>query len=83
LCLQRWVKGPEWVPVDISRAWQERSKKEYYFGALDENRIEFSAGRDIVLTPAQKGGPLNYFIYPYAEIDCKEAYNIETSIESK
>ena len=61
---------------------KKRSKKEYYFGNFDKNRIEFTAGRDIVLTPAQKGAPLNYFIYPYAEIDGKEAYNIETSIIS-
>jgi hypothetical protein len=26
-------------------------------------------GRDIQLTPPQKGGPLNYSVYPYAELD--------------
>jgi hypothetical protein len=28
-------------------------------------------GRDIRLDPPQQGGPLNYFIYPYAELDGK------------
>jgi hypothetical protein len=28
-----------------------------------------SMGRDIRLSPAQKGEPLNYFVYPYAELD--------------
>ena len=26
-------------------------------------------GRDIVVSPRQKGDPLNYFAYPYAEVD--------------
>ncbi|VAX35168.1 hypothetical protein MNBD_UNCLBAC01-1197 [hydrothermal vent metagenome] len=60
-----------WVPVDISEASKDKSKYEYHFGAIDENRIEFSQGRDIVLEPKQQGEPLNYFIYPYAEVDGK------------
>lgn len=77
-----YVNGLGWVPVDISEAWQDKSKKEYYFGNLDKNRIEFTVGRDIVLSPAQNGEPLNYFIYPYVEIDGKMAYGIETSFAS-
>jgi len=61
-----------WIPVDISEAWKDNSKREYHFGAVDENRLEFSRGRDIVLEPKQQGEPLNYFIYPYAELDGKE-----------
>ncbi|MGR3304325.1 MAG: transglutaminase-like domain-containing protein [Candidatus Scalindua sp.] len=60
-----------WIPVDISEAWKDKSKQEYYFGTLDENRVEFTLGRDIVLEPAQAGEPLNYFIYPYVEVDGK------------
>jgi transglutaminase-like putative cysteine protease len=64
-----YVKGIGWVPIDASEAAKNPSKREYFFGAHDENRIEFSKGRDIVLTPKQKGEPLNYFVYPYAEVD--------------
>jgi transglutaminase-like putative cysteine protease len=64
-----YAKGIGWVPVDASEAAKNPSKREYFFGAHDENRIELSKGRDIVLTPRQRGGDLNYFIYPYAEID--------------
>ena len=28
-------------------------------------------GRDLVLTPRQSGGPLNFLIYPYVEVDGK------------
>jgi hypothetical protein len=57
------------VPVDASEAAKDPSRREYFFGAHDENRVEFSKGRDVILAPREKGDPLNYFIYPYAEID--------------
>ncbi len=62
-------KGIGWVPVDASEAAKNPDKREYFFGAHDENRIEFTKGRDVMLAPPQRGDPLNYFIYPYAEID--------------
>ena len=58
-----------WIPVDVSEAWKDKSRYEYYFGTIGENRLEFSQGRDIVLEPKQAGEPLNYFFYPYAEVD--------------
>jgi transglutaminase-like putative cysteine protease len=61
-----------WVPVDISEAWKHQEKKNYFFGANDADRIQFSIGRDLKLNPAHQGEPLNYFVYPYAEVDGKE-----------
>src|SRR5207248_8121488 len=46
-------------------------KKDYFFGAHDDNRVQFTVGRDIRLDPPQQGAPLNYFIYPYGELDGK------------
>lgn len=66
---QFYVQGTGWVPVDASEAWKHRDKQDYYFGALDANRVKMSMGRDIRLSPTQKGEPLNYFVYPYAELD--------------
>jgi transglutaminase-like putative cysteine protease len=60
-----------WIPVDISDAWNSKEKKDYLFGSVDANRIQFSTGRDITLSPHQDGPPLNYFVYPYVEIDGK------------
>lgn len=68
-----------WIPVDISEAWKKKSKQEYYFGSLDENRIEFTRGRDIILEPRQNGEPLNYFIYPYVEINGMVYENVDVS----
>ena len=60
-----------WVPVDISEADKHPEMKQYYFGNLTENRVAFTTGRDINLVPKQDGGPLNFFVYPYVEVDGK------------
>jgi transglutaminase-like putative cysteine protease len=65
-----------WVPVDISEAWKHQEKHDYFFGAHDVNRVQFTQGRDLKLTPAQDGLSLNYFVYPYVEIGGKEYPNV-------
>jgi len=60
-----------WVPVDISEADKHPDRRDAYFGQLTENRISLSTGRDLKLVPRQAGRLLNFFVYPYAEIDGK------------
>ena len=60
-----------WIPVDISEAWKAKEKQDYFFGSVDANRVQFSTGRDITLSPKQNGPVLNYFVYPYVEVDGK------------
>ena len=72
-----YVSGPGWIPVDISEAWKNPAKHDYFFGTIDANRFKFSAGRDLVLNPRQDGPPLNYFVYPYVEVDGKPFDSIE------
>ena len=43
--------------------------QDYFFGAQTETYVDLTTGRDIVLNPEQEEGPLNYFMYPYAEVD--------------
>jgi transglutaminase-like putative cysteine protease len=57
-----------WIPVDISEAWKHPAKRDYFFGAHDANRVQFSMGRDLKLNPPQEGESLNYFVYPYVEV---------------
>ena len=68
-----WFKpqGHGWIPVDISEANKNPQLREYYFGNLTENRITFSVGRDLVLSPPQAGPPLNFFVTPYVEVGGK------------
>jgi transglutaminase-like putative cysteine protease len=58
-----------WVPVDIAEANKNPQMKNYYFGNLTEDRLAFSTGRDLDLVPKQDGPPLNFFVYPYVEVD--------------
>lgn len=71
-----YVDGQGWVPVDISEAWKHPEKKDYFFGSHDVNRVQFSMGRDLRLNPPQEGKPLNYFVYPYVEVDGQEYSNV-------
>lgn len=68
-----------WIPVDISEAWKHQEKRDYFFGAHDANRVQFSMGRDLKLSPPQDGAPRNYFVYPYVEVSGKEFPNVSTA----
>lgn len=61
-----WDAERGWVPFDASEAWKAK-RFDDYFGALPSDRIAFTMGRDLVLSPQQQGAPLNFFVYPYAE----------------
>jgi transglutaminase-like putative cysteine protease len=71
-----WIDSKGWIPVDISEAWKHPEKRDYFFGSHDVNRMQFSMGRDLRLTPSQEGKPLNYFVYPYVEVDGQEFPNV-------
>jgi transglutaminase-like putative cysteine protease len=74
-----YIDGKGWIPVDISEAWKHPEKRDYFFGSHDVNRVQFSMGRDLRLNPPQSGQPLNYFVYPYVEVDGKEFPNVDTA----
>jgi len=72
-----------WIPVDISEADKHPEKAEFFFGNLDENRVTMTGGRDLLLSPRPAAGSLNFFVYPYLEIDGKDATktNVDKSFE--
>lgn len=71
-----YIPKKGWIPVDISEAWKHPDKADYYFGNVDANRILMSSGREIILSPAQAGPPLNYLAGAYAELDGRPVENI-------
>ena len=73
-----FLDGFGWVPVDVSEAWKHPKKREYFFGANDEHRVLFSRGRDIRFNPEQAGEPVNFFVYPYTELDGKPFEAVQT-----
>jgi transglutaminase-like putative cysteine protease len=68
-----YVRGKGWIPVDPSEASKtsDAARRAYLFGNLDPDRVQFTMGRDLILTP-RTAEPLNYFIYPHAEANGKE-----------
>lgn len=76
-----YLPGYGWVPVDPAdvrkmmlkenlafsdsktRVWQE-----YFWGGVDAFRIKLGEGRDLLLNPQHTGAPVNYLMYPYAQI---------------
>lgn len=72
-----YAPGPGWTPVDISEAWLAPARHDFYFGSIDASRVRFSTGRDLILSPRQSGPPVNYFVYPYVEVDGKAFSSME------
>jgi len=73
-----YVDGIGWVPVDASEASKNPAKRDYFFGAIDADRVMFTYGRDIQLSAKQRGERLNYFIYPYAESSGQPVKGLQT-----
>ncbi len=64
-----YVENVGWVPVDASEAVKHPEKREYFFGNVDEDRVQFTRGRDLTLSP-NKGQPAqNFLIYPVVYLD--------------
>ncbi len=45
--------------------------RAYFWGGIDPYRLKLSEGRDIVLNPPQSGEPINYLMYPHAQVGGK------------
>jgi transglutaminase-like putative cysteine protease len=65
------VKGIGWIPIDASEADKHPELREYNFGSQSVSLLKFTHGRDVTLSPPQKGPALNKFIHPYVEVDGK------------
>jgi transglutaminase-like putative cysteine protease len=76
---QVYIKGLGWLPIDASEASKNLQQKDYFFGGHDEHRVQFTIGRDIPL-PGSHTEPINFFIYPYGEIDQKPIDKIEIKL---
>ena len=73
-----YLEGKGWIPVDASEGNKHPELREFYFGQLDANRVEFTLGRDIQIDPQRRIEHLNYFIYPFVLVDGKVHQEIET-----
>jgi transglutaminase-like putative cysteine protease len=79
-----YLPGYGWVPVDpadvrkmmlqqnleLSHA-KTSEYREYFWGGIDPYRVKLSEGRDLTLNPPQIGQPVNYLMYPFAQVSDK------------
>ncbi len=73
-----------WIPVDASDASMATGeRRNYLFGNLDPDRVQFTMGRDIRLDPPPCAETLNYFIYPYAQGDGHAITPVSIRLEYK
>ena len=77
-----YIDGEGWHPVDISEADKDPSKAEYFFGTVDESRVEMMIGRDFSLDE-YSSNPVNLFIYPLLEVEDKSSKNFKKSFSFK
>ncbi|GAB6064553.1 transglutaminase-like domain-containing protein [Deferrisoma palaeochoriense] len=60
MMLKRGLGRTDPVPADLM---------EFYWAGADPYRVKLAVGRDLTLNPPQKAGPVNFLMYPYAEVD--------------
>jgi len=63
------ISRARWVRVDGFRSWKSTATTRVTSSSARTTPIAFffTYGRDIRLSPDQKGDPLNYLSIPYAE----------------
>ncbi len=75
-----YIKDKGWTGVDVSQADKHPEKLDYFFGHLDENRVHFTTGRDLRLDFAKSREPLNYFFFPYAELNGRQFADVNFDV---
>jgi len=79
-----YLPGYGWVPADPADVRKMMLKqnlklsdiktkeyRDYFWGAIDPYRVKMGEGRDLTLNPSQAGEPVNYLMYPYAQVGGK------------
>ena len=66
-----WLPDVGWVPIDASEAFKHPDKRELFYGTYPADRFHLTTGRDLRLGESHRDRRLNYFVYPYFEVDGK------------
>ena len=77
-----FVEDKGWWPVDISEADKDPKLADYFFGNIDNSRVDMMIGRDFILDNYDNG-KLNLFIYPILEINDKPSTGFKKNFSYK
>ncbi|WP_027714768.1 transglutaminase family protein [Desulfuromonas sp. TF] len=79
-----YLPGYGWVPVDPADVRKKMlvenlklsdaavaEARAYFWGGVDPYRVKLGEGRDLILNPPQQGEPVNYLMYPFAQMGGK------------
>ncbi|MDP3804163.1 MAG: transglutaminase domain-containing protein [Candidatus Omnitrophota bacterium] len=78
-----YLKDKGWIPVDISEADKHPERRDYFFGRIDENKVHMTSGRDINLKYANDSQPLNFFVWPYVEVNGSQFNDVDVEVSFK
>jgi len=70
-----------WVPVDPASGDARPERRRFFVGHLDPDRVVFSTGTRVMLSPAQAGPPLEHFALPYVEAEGRALSPTKLSLE--
>lgn len=62
-----YLPGAGWLSVDVSEAYKHPDNRDFYFGNLDCNRVEFVLDRELWLDPAPATGRVDKWIFGHGE----------------
>ncbi len=79
--IETYLPNHGWFPLDISHAKKGKGSKEFYFGSLDNLRLQIGRGRNIKLAPKQEESNLVRLpLKPYVEANGKTHYDVDVSV---
>lgn len=78
-----YIKGKGWIPLDASEAYKHPEKRDYFFGHIDANRFGVTTGRDIMLKNSRNQYTINFFVYPYVEINGSKFNDVDFRVSFK
>lgn len=78
-----YIKGRGWIPLDASEAYKHPEKRDYFFGHIDANRFGVTTGRDIMLKNSRNQYTVNFFVYPYVEINGSKFNDVDFRVSFK
>jgi transglutaminase-like putative cysteine protease len=78
--VQYYVPNYGWVATDASAGDTTEGMRDFYFSGLDQNRIRFAEGRNLLIGEEGQAKRVNLIVGAYVEVDGKPHSGIERRV---